>query len=213
MPRGSGEEPPAATTPAMVQDGRRRVAVTGGSGKLGRTVVSGLRDHGHQVVNLDRSGERGPASYASTSSTGRRASSASSSPPPTPSCRVRTPSSSPRSSRRSRSPATSRATGGCCRSTGPAPSWATRRSTAGADRRDDLSAAPVLGPPSCPEPSCCGRSRSSRRRAVESEHPRPADERGRLPGRRDPCHRFPDRSLRAARAAFLRGCPSARASD
>ncbi|MGO2558239.1 hypothetical protein [Brachybacterium sp.] len=34
--------------------------MTGGSGKLGRTVVSGLRDHGHQVVNLDRSGERGP---------------------------------------------------------------------------------------------------------------------------------------------------------
>ncbi|GAA1731353.1 NAD(P)-dependent oxidoreductase [Brachybacterium phenoliresistens] len=37
-----------------------RIAVTGGSGKLGRTVVRDLRDHGHQVVNLDRAGERGP---------------------------------------------------------------------------------------------------------------------------------------------------------
>ncbi|WP_038371579.1 NAD-dependent epimerase/dehydratase family protein [Brachybacterium phenoliresistens] len=36
-----------------------RIAVTGGSGKLGRTVVRDLRDHGHQVVNLDRAGERG----------------------------------------------------------------------------------------------------------------------------------------------------------
>ena len=37
-----------------------RIAVTGGSGKLGRTVVSSLREHGHQVVNLDQAGERGP---------------------------------------------------------------------------------------------------------------------------------------------------------
>lgn len=36
-----------------------RIIVTGGSGKLGRTVVSTLRDEGHEVVNLDRSGERG----------------------------------------------------------------------------------------------------------------------------------------------------------
>lgn len=36
-----------------------RIAVTGGSGKLGRTVVRDLREHGHQVVNLDRAGERG----------------------------------------------------------------------------------------------------------------------------------------------------------
>ncbi len=31
-----------------------RIAVTGGSGKLGRAVVSDLIEHGHQVVNLDR---------------------------------------------------------------------------------------------------------------------------------------------------------------
>lgn len=36
-----------------------RIIVTGGSGKLGRTVVSTLRDEGHEVVNLDRAGERG----------------------------------------------------------------------------------------------------------------------------------------------------------
>ena len=43
----------------MVHHERMRIAVTGGSGKLGRTVVSSLRDHGHLVVNLDQSGERG----------------------------------------------------------------------------------------------------------------------------------------------------------
>ncbi|MEP6478539.1 MAG: NAD(P)-dependent oxidoreductase [Rhodoglobus sp.] len=37
-----------------------RVAVTGGSGKLGRAVVTGLRDASHTVVNLDTVGERGP---------------------------------------------------------------------------------------------------------------------------------------------------------
>ncbi|MGG7508997.1 NAD-dependent epimerase/dehydratase family protein [Plantibacter sp. YIM 135249] len=37
-----------------------RIAVTGGSGKLGRTVVRELRGHGHHVVNLDQAGERGP---------------------------------------------------------------------------------------------------------------------------------------------------------
>ena len=36
-----------------------RIAVTGGSGKLGRSVVRRLRDDGHQVLNLDRVGERG----------------------------------------------------------------------------------------------------------------------------------------------------------
>lgn len=36
-----------------------RIIVTGGSGKLGRTVVRTLRDEGHEVVNLDRTGERG----------------------------------------------------------------------------------------------------------------------------------------------------------
>ena len=35
------------------------IAVTGGSGKLGRTVVRVLREAGNEVVNLDRSGERG----------------------------------------------------------------------------------------------------------------------------------------------------------
>lgn len=36
-----------------------RIAVTGGSGKLGRTVVRTLREEGHDVVNLDKYGERG----------------------------------------------------------------------------------------------------------------------------------------------------------
>jgi UDP-glucose 4-epimerase len=35
-----------------------RIAVTGGSGKLGRTVVAGLRQAGHDVVNLDLTGQR-----------------------------------------------------------------------------------------------------------------------------------------------------------
>ncbi len=35
-----------------------RIAVTGGSGKLGRTVVHTLRDEGHEVVNLDQRGPR-----------------------------------------------------------------------------------------------------------------------------------------------------------
>lgn len=38
---------------------RMRIAVTGGSGKLGRSVVRDLRENGHQVVTLDRAGERG----------------------------------------------------------------------------------------------------------------------------------------------------------
>ena len=37
-----------------------RIAVTGGSGKLGRTVVRELRDAGLEVVNIDATGERGP---------------------------------------------------------------------------------------------------------------------------------------------------------
>lgn len=37
-----------------------RIAVTGGSGKLGRNVVTRLRGEGHEVLNLDRAGERGP---------------------------------------------------------------------------------------------------------------------------------------------------------
>ncbi|MBG6213914.1 MAG: NAD(P)-dependent oxidoreductase [Cryobacterium sp.] len=37
-----------------------RVIVTGGSGKLGRTVVTRLRAEGHTVMNLDQAGTRGP---------------------------------------------------------------------------------------------------------------------------------------------------------
>ena len=37
-----------------------RIAVTGGSGKLGRTVVRVLVEHGHHVHNLDQHGERAP---------------------------------------------------------------------------------------------------------------------------------------------------------
>lgn len=37
-----------------------RIAVTGGTGKLGRTVVTVLTGNGHRVVNLDIIGERGP---------------------------------------------------------------------------------------------------------------------------------------------------------
>jgi len=37
-----------------------RIAVTGGSGKLGRTVVRELRKAGDAVVSLDATGERGP---------------------------------------------------------------------------------------------------------------------------------------------------------
>lgn len=36
-----------------------RIAVTGGSGKLGRNVVRRLAQDGHEVLNLDRTGERG----------------------------------------------------------------------------------------------------------------------------------------------------------
>jgi nucleoside-diphosphate-sugar epimerase len=37
-----------------------RLIVTGASGKLGRTVVRELRANGHEIVALDRVGERGP---------------------------------------------------------------------------------------------------------------------------------------------------------
>jgi nucleoside-diphosphate-sugar epimerase len=37
-----------------------RIAVTGASGKLGRSVVARLRDSGHSVTALDMVGERGP---------------------------------------------------------------------------------------------------------------------------------------------------------
>jgi nucleoside-diphosphate-sugar epimerase len=36
-----------------------RIALTGGSGKLGRTVLARLRAEGHEVLNLDRDGTRG----------------------------------------------------------------------------------------------------------------------------------------------------------
>jgi len=36
-----------------------RIAVTGGSGKLGKSVVARLRDEGHQIINLDKTGTRG----------------------------------------------------------------------------------------------------------------------------------------------------------
>ena len=35
-----------------------RIVVTGGSGKLGRTVVRTLREEGNEVVNLDQQGAR-----------------------------------------------------------------------------------------------------------------------------------------------------------
>ncbi|MET4592144.1 NAD(P)-dependent oxidoreductase [Arthrobacter sp. 754] len=37
-----------------------RIAVTGGSGKLGRHVVRRLTEDGHEVMNLDREGDRNP---------------------------------------------------------------------------------------------------------------------------------------------------------
>ena len=37
-----------------------RIAVTGGSGKLGRHVVRRLTEDGHQVLNLERAGDRSP---------------------------------------------------------------------------------------------------------------------------------------------------------
>jgi nucleoside-diphosphate-sugar epimerase len=37
-----------------------RIVVTGGSGKLGRSVVQGLTKKGHEVLNLDRAGEKSP---------------------------------------------------------------------------------------------------------------------------------------------------------
>ena len=37
-----------------------RIAVPGGSGKLGRTVVAVLSQAGHEVVTLDATGLRGP---------------------------------------------------------------------------------------------------------------------------------------------------------
>ena len=37
-----------------------KIAVTGGSGKLGRTVVAVLSQAGHEVVTLDAAGQRGP---------------------------------------------------------------------------------------------------------------------------------------------------------
>ena len=36
-----------------------RIVVTGGSGKLGQSVVARLRDEGHRVINFDKAGTRG----------------------------------------------------------------------------------------------------------------------------------------------------------
>lgn len=41
------------------KDQTMRIAVTGGSGKLGRSVVRRLTQDGHQVLNMDRAGTRG----------------------------------------------------------------------------------------------------------------------------------------------------------
>ncbi|WP_347110533.1 NAD(P)-dependent oxidoreductase [Paenarthrobacter sp. S56] len=41
-----------------------KIAVTGGTGKLGRSVVRRLTQDGHQVFNLDRAGQRGPGYVA-----------------------------------------------------------------------------------------------------------------------------------------------------
>ncbi len=45
---------------ARTRNSALRVAVTGGSGKLGQAVVVGLSAAGHRVMNLDTAGERGP---------------------------------------------------------------------------------------------------------------------------------------------------------
>ena len=37
-----------------------KIAITGGSGKLGRTVMAVLGQAGHEIVNLDATGVRGP---------------------------------------------------------------------------------------------------------------------------------------------------------
>ncbi|MEV4347371.1 NAD(P)-dependent oxidoreductase [Actinoplanes sp. NPDC049596] len=43
-----------------------RIAVTGGSGKLGRAVVQDLLDHDYEVVNLDRAAPPGPSAASFT---------------------------------------------------------------------------------------------------------------------------------------------------
>jgi nucleoside-diphosphate-sugar epimerase len=57
LAHASTEEPAQATT---VKENLMRIAVTGGSGKLGRHVVRRLTEDGHQVLNLDRAGTRSP---------------------------------------------------------------------------------------------------------------------------------------------------------
>ncbi len=44
----------------MAEQAPLNVAVTGSNGKLGRSVVRGLREAGHTVLELDQHGERGP---------------------------------------------------------------------------------------------------------------------------------------------------------
>lgn len=58
---GARPAPPLTLTRAEPrgQTGRMRIIVTGGTGKLGRTVVRTLREEGHEVWNLDQHGRRG----------------------------------------------------------------------------------------------------------------------------------------------------------
>src|SRR3954464_12913738 len=49
-------------SPAVAGHPGNRVAVTGGAGRLGRTVVAGLREAGHEVLSLDRVPHDDPAS-------------------------------------------------------------------------------------------------------------------------------------------------------
>ena len=49
-----------------------RIAVTGGSGKLGRQVVVSLLEAGHEVVNLDRVADPGPGTTLTHLGDGKR---------------------------------------------------------------------------------------------------------------------------------------------
>jgi nucleoside-diphosphate-sugar epimerase len=57
-PGGAGDLDEKAAPACGRPDGMTRVAVTGGSGKLGRAVVRDLMDHGYDVINLDSAGPR-----------------------------------------------------------------------------------------------------------------------------------------------------------
>src|SRR5450432_529131 len=55
---GSGERGPnrgaGVSSWARAQMAMKRVAVTGGSGRVGEHIVKALLDHGHHVINVDR---------------------------------------------------------------------------------------------------------------------------------------------------------------